>query len=60
MFIESEEQRAQENRESISLACEKYVYSLESIEAFTNFKIPVAKAGDDLFAEDKAPECIFI
>ena len=46
--------RAGKSGKAISLACEKYIYSLESIEALTKFKIPVAKADDGMFVEDKS------
>jgi ATP-dependent RNA helicase RhlB len=46
--------RAGKSGKAISLACEKYVYGLEAIEAFTKFKIPVVKATDDMFIKDKS------
>ncbi|MBN2403004.1 MAG: DEAD/DEAH box helicase [Spirochaetes bacterium] len=46
--------RAGKSGKAISLACEKYVYGLEAIEAFTKYKIPVKKADDDMFVEDKS------
>ncbi len=46
--------RAGKSGKAISLACEKYVYGLEAIEAFTKYKIPVVKAGEDMFIEDKS------
>ena len=44
--------RAGKSGKAISLACERYVYSLDSIESFIDMKIPVAWAEDALFAED--------
>ncbi len=38
---------------AISLVCDKYVYGLEAIESYTNMKIPVEWADDDLYEEDK-------
>ncbi len=52
--------RAGKSGKAISLACEKYVYGLEAIEAFTKYKIPVAKADDDLYAEDKSEGMRFL
>jgi ATP-dependent RNA helicase RhlB len=46
--------RAGKSGKAISLACEKYVYGLEAIEAFTKFKIPVVKATEDMFIKDKS------
>ena len=37
---------------AISLVCEKYVYGLESIEAYTKIKIPVEWAEEDLYVDD--------
>ncbi len=37
---------------AISLVCEKYVYGLEAIEAYTKTKIPVAWADEELYADD--------
>ena len=41
---------------AISLACDKYVYGLEAIEAYTKMKIPVHFADDNLYETDKSPE----
>jgi ATP-dependent RNA helicase RhlB len=46
--------RAGKPGKAISLACENYVCGLEGIEAFTNMKIPVEWADDDLYKEDKS------
>jgi ATP-dependent RNA helicase RhlB len=40
---------------AISLACEEYVYSLETIEAYIGQKIPVAWAEDDLYMKEIRP-----
>ncbi len=37
---------------AISLVCEKYVYGLGAIEAYTKTKIPVAWADEELYADD--------
>lgn len=37
---------------AISLVCERYVYGLEAIEAYTKTKIPVDWADEELHAED--------
>ena len=44
--------RAGKSGKAISLACERYVYSLEGIEKFINAKIPVAPVTEDLMVED--------
>jgi len=36
---------------AITLACEEYVYSLDAVQRFVGYEIPVAFASDDLFAE---------
>jgi len=46
--------RAGKSGNAISLSCEKYVYGLEAIEAFTGIKIPVLFADDSLYVEDKS------
>lgn len=46
--------RAGKTGKAITIACEKFAYGLESIEKFTQQKIPVQWADDDLFAEDKS------
>lgn len=46
--------RAGKSGKAISLACEKYIYSLEAIEAFTKYKIPIAQADDTMYLEDKS------
>jgi ATP-dependent RNA helicase RhlB len=47
--------RAGASGKAISLACEEYVDALQSIEALTGFKIPVAEAHDDLFVQPAPP-----
>ncbi|HPA70680.1 MAG TPA: DEAD/DEAH box helicase [Spirochaetota bacterium] len=37
---------------AITLVCEKYVYGLEAVEAYTKVKIPVEWADESLYAED--------
>lgn len=44
--------RAGESGEAVALACEHYVFGLESIESLINQKIPVAELTDELHAED--------
>ncbi len=44
--------RAGESGEAVTLACEHYVFGLESIESLINQKIPVAELTDELHAED--------
>jgi ATP-dependent RNA helicase RhlB len=46
--------RAGKTGKAITLACEKYAYGLEAIEKFTQQKIPVQWADEELFAEDKS------
>ena len=46
--------RAGKTGKAITLACEKFALGLEAIEKFTQQKIPVQWADDDLFAEDKS------
>jgi len=46
--------RAGKSGKAITLACEEFAYGLEAIEKFTQQKIPVQWADDDLFAEDKS------
>ena len=46
--------RAGKQGKAITLACEKFAYGLEAIEKFTQQKIPVQWADDDLFMEDKS------
>ncbi len=36
----------------MSLACERFVFGLEAIEAFIGFKIPVRPVTDELIADD--------
>lgn len=36
---------------AITLACEDYVYSLDAVQRFVGYEIPVAFASDELFAE---------
>ena len=44
--------RAGAHGNAVSLACEDYVYSLPDIEAYVGHKLPVGRAGDDLFPEE--------
>jgi ATP-dependent RNA helicase RhlB len=44
--------RAGKNGKAVSLACERYVFGLEAIEAFIGFKIPVRPVTDALIADD--------
>jgi ATP-dependent RNA helicase RhlB len=44
--------RAGETGEAVALACERYVFGLESIEKLINQKIPVAELTEELHAED--------
>ena len=46
--------RAGKTGKAITLACEQYVHALESIESFTQMKIPVIWPEDDLYAVDKS------
>jgi ATP-dependent RNA helicase RhlB len=46
--------RAGKSGKAITFACDKYVYGLEAIESFTNMKIPVLWADDDIFVQDKS------
>jgi ATP-dependent RNA helicase RhlB len=44
--------RAGKEGKAISLACEKFVYALESIEALTNTQIPVEWPDENMFEKD--------
>jgi len=44
--------RAGKSGHAITLACEKFVYGLEAIEAYIRMKIPVQWADDELYVED--------
>jgi len=46
--------RAGKSGRAITLACDRYVESLQAIEKFTKMKLPVIWADDDLFIEDKS------
>lgn len=46
--------RAGKSGKAISLACERYVYSLDAIESLTKYKIPVFWPDEGLFLEDKS------
>lgn len=46
--------RAGENGLAISLACERYVYSLPAIEKYIDQKIEVSWADEELYLEDKS------
>jgi ATP-dependent RNA helicase RhlB len=48
--------RAGASGKAISLACEEYVESLEAIEQFAGFKIPVEEAPDELFVRPVPPQ----
>lgn len=48
--------RAGASGDAISLACERYVFSLEGIEDYIGHKIPVAQVSEDLLAELKPPK----
>jgi len=47
--------RAGASGKAISLACEEYVESLESIETLTGFKIPVEHVTDEMLVHPKPP-----
>jgi ATP-dependent RNA helicase RhlB len=51
--------RAGKSGKAIALACEKYIYNLEAIEAYIGMKIPVGHPEEDLFLEDKARDMGF-
>ena len=51
--------RVGKSGKAITLACDKYVYGLESIESYTNMKIPVLWPDDDIFEEDKSAGMTF-
>ncbi len=44
--------RAGKTGKAVSLACEKYVFALPSIEEYIKMKIPVEWADEELYAED--------
>jgi ATP-dependent RNA helicase RhlB len=46
--------RAGKSGKAITLACERYIYNLEAIEAFLTKKIPVEFADDELFLKSKS------
>ena len=46
--------RAGKSGKAVTLACEKFVYSLPAIEDFIHIKIPVAPFDESLLAEDKS------
>jgi ATP-dependent RNA helicase RhlB len=46
--------RAGKRGKAVSLACERYVFSLPSIEEFIEMKIPVEHLGDEEFLEDQS------
>ncbi len=48
--------RAGKSGLAVTLACEKFVYGLESIESYIKMKIPVEWAGDELFDEDNSTD----
>jgi len=51
--------RAGKSGKAITFACDKYVYGLEAVEAFTKMKIPVVWADDALFEQDKSEGMTF-
>jgi len=46
--------RAGKQGKAVSLACERYVYALESIEKYLGMKIPVIWPDESIYAEDKS------
>jgi ATP-dependent RNA helicase RhlB len=46
--------RAGKTGRALSLACEHYVFHLESVENMLGYKIPVVWPGDDWFVEDRS------
>lgn len=46
--------RAGQSGRACTLACERYVYGLESIEALIGMKIPVRKVTEDLLVDDRS------
>lgn len=46
--------RAGREGHAVSLACERFVYSLEPIESFIGMKIPTSELSDDLFVQDES------
>ncbi len=46
--------RAGKQGKAISLACERYVYSLEPIEELIDMRIPAVRVTDDLLAKDES------
>ncbi|SIP89868.1 ATP-dependent RNA helicase RhlB [Alkalispirochaeta americana] len=44
--------RAGESGKAVTLACERYVFSLDAIERYINQKIPVGELTPDLYRED--------
>ncbi len=48
--------RAGKSGMAVTLACEKFVYGLEAIEAYIKMKLPVEWAGEELYAEDLCPD----
>ena len=51
--------RAGRRGKAVSFACERFVYSLESIESLIGMKIPVLWAEEGLFSEDKSAHIRF-
>lgn len=51
--------RVGKSGKAITFACDKYVYGLEAIESYTNMKIPVLWADDDMFMQDKSAGITF-
>ena len=41
---------------ALTLACEDYVYSIDAIQRFVGYELPVCFAGDDLYAEVRPRE----
>ncbi|MFW5784206.1 MAG: DEAD/DEAH box helicase [Spirochaetota bacterium] len=46
--------RAGREGKAVSLACERFVYSLESIEQLIGMRIPTERVADDLLVEDES------
>ena len=46
--------RAGKQGKAVSLACERYVYALESIEKYLDMKIPVIWPDESMYAKDKS------
>ena len=51
--------RAGKAGKAITLACDQYVYGLEAIESFTDMKIPVVWADENILEQDKSAGMTF-